>query len=239
MITYTEKLPFINDRTYEADLWNALRGRNTCKTGILDKGVDTHTGAYNLTPKSMAKFNSYLEQESLFRSIATGIRAYDNQYNIKTANKIPNTITRLTPLAAQYRDQWYQATKGENLALGKEVNFSIAPEFYLTATGGKKLPNRDRFDLTDGALSVRGNDVLRFDYHAVGWRSKSSSGADIFNGVDMIEIVERTDKVFAVGLQFHPEAAIDKNLDCQTNAADYMSYDDAIEVFTYLVDLVD
>ena len=86
MITYTEKLPFINDRTYEADLWNALRGRNTCKTGILDKGVDTHTGAFNLPPKSMAKFNSHLEQESLFRSIATGIRAYDNQYNIKTAN---------------------------------------------------------------------------------------------------------------------------------------------------------
>ena len=107
-------------------------------------------------------------------------------FNIKTANKIPNTITRLTPLAAQYRDQWYQATKGENLALGKPVDFSITPSFYLTATGGKKLPNRDRFDLTDGALSVRGNDILRFDYHAVGWRSKSSSGADIFNGVDMI-----------------------------------------------------
>lgn len=55
------------------------------------------------------------------------------------------------------------------------------------------------------------------------------------NGVDMIEIVERTDCDFAVGLQYHPEASIDKNTDCQTNAADYMSYDDALEVFDYLV----
>lgn len=59
------------------------------------------------------------------------------------------------------------------------------------------------------------------------------------NGVEMVEIVERTDKDFAIGLQYHPEAAIDKNMDCQTNAADYMSYDDALEVFEYLVDLVD
>lgn len=59
------------------------------------------------------------------------------------------------------------------------------------------------------------------------------------NGVEMIEIVERTDKAFAVGLQYHPEAAIDKNMDCQTNAADYMSYEDALEVFEYLIDLVD
>ena len=59
------------------------------------------------------------------------------------------------------------------------------------------------------------------------------------NGVEMIEIVERTDKDFAIGLQYHPEVVIDKNLDCQTNAADYMSYEDALEVFEYLVDLVD
>ena len=58
------------------------------------------------------------------------------------------------------------------------------------------------------------------------------------NGIEMIEIVERSDKDFAVGLQYHPEAAIDKNLDCQTNAADYMSYEDAMEVFEYLVNLV-
>ena len=33
------------------------------------------------------------------------------------------------------------------------------------------------------------------------------------NGIQMIEAVERTDKTFALGLQFHPEAAVVKNLD--------------------------
>ena len=86
MTTYSEKLPFINDRAYEADLWNSLRGKTTTRSGILDKGVDTGTGAFTLTPKSLAKFNSHLEQEGLFRGIATTMRAYDNQYRIKTAN---------------------------------------------------------------------------------------------------------------------------------------------------------
>ena len=78
MTTYSEKLPFINDRAYEADLWNSLRGKTTTRSGILDKGVDTGTGAFTLTPKSLAKFNSHLEQEGLFRDIATTMRAYDN-----------------------------------------------------------------------------------------------------------------------------------------------------------------
>lgn len=64
------------------------------------------------------------------------------------------------------------------------------------------------------------------------------TGTVNINGIEMIEIVERVDKDFAVGLQYHPEAVIDKNIDCQTNASDYMSYNDALEVFTYLIDLV-
>lgn len=59
------------------------------------------------------------------------------------------------------------------------------------------------------------------------------------NGVEMIEIVERTDQDFAIGLQYHPEAAIDKHIDGQANADDYMSSEDALEVFEYLIDLVD
>ena len=107
-------------------------------------------------------------------------------FNIKTGNKIPKTISRLTPLAAKYRDMWYNAVKGENLALGKKVEYSRFPTFHLTATAGGKLPNKDIYDLTDGNLTVRGDDVMRFDYHAVGWRTRSSSGGDISNGIDMV-----------------------------------------------------
>ena len=41
--------------------------------------------------------------------------------------------------------------------------------------------------------------------------------------------MERTDKTFAVGLQFHPEAAIVKNLDNAENKDDYMDYETAMK----------
>ena len=56
------------------------------------------------------------------------------------------------------------------------------------------------------------------------------------NGIPMIEAVERTDKTFAVGLQFHPEAAVVKNLDGAANKGDYMDYETALSVFQYIVD---
>jgi len=49
----------------------------------------------------------------------------------------------------------------------------------------------------------------------------------------MIEAVERTDKTFAVGLQFHPEAALVKNLDGAENKGDFMDYDTALRIFQY------
>ncbi len=55
------------------------------------------------------------------------------------------------------------------------------------------------------------------------------------NGIDIIEAVERTDKSFAIGLQFHPEAAVVKRIDEDANASDYMTYDDAIRCFQVLV----
>lgn len=54
------------------------------------------------------------------------------------------------------------------------------------------------------------------------------------NGVKMIEAVERTDKTFAVGLQFHPEAALVKNIDDAENKGDFMDYDTALSIFQYI-----
>ena len=55
------------------------------------------------------------------------------------------------------------------------------------------------------------------------------------NGVRMIEAVERTDKTFAVGLQFHPEAAVVKHLDHAANEDDFMDFDTAMSIFRYIV----
>ena len=55
------------------------------------------------------------------------------------------------------------------------------------------------------------------------------------NGIRMIEAVERTDKTFAVGLQFHPEAALVKHLDEAENRDLFMDYDAALSIFRWIV----
>ena len=55
------------------------------------------------------------------------------------------------------------------------------------------------------------------------------------DGIQMIEAVERTDKTFAVGLQFHPEAALVKHLEKAENQGDYMDYDTALSIFRWVV----
>ena len=56
------------------------------------------------------------------------------------------------------------------------------------------------------------------------------------NGIQMIEAVERRDKTFAVGLQFHPEAAIVKHLEGAENQDDFMDYNTALSFFTWIVE---
>ena len=58
------------------------------------------------------------------------------------------------------------------------------------------------------------------------------------SGIRMIEVVERIDKTFAIGFQFHPEAAIVKNLDNAENKADYMDYETAMKVFNWLMEQI-
>ena len=61
------------------------------------------------------------------------------------------------------------------------------------------------------------------------------TGTTDTDGIRMIEAVERTDKTFAVGLQFHPEAAIVKHLEGAENRSDFMDYETALSVFQWIV----
>ncbi|MGX8706893.1 MAG: gamma-glutamyl-gamma-aminobutyrate hydrolase family protein [bacterium] len=61
------------------------------------------------------------------------------------------------------------------------------------------------------------------------------TGTTDTNGIPMIEAVERADKTFALGIQFHPEAALVKHLNSAENEADFMDYDTAVSIFRYLV----
>ena len=55
------------------------------------------------------------------------------------------------------------------------------------------------------------------------------------NGIDIIEAVERTDKPFFIGVQYHPEVAVAKHASGAADASRFMSYEDAICYFRALV----
>lgn len=62
------------------------------------------------------------------------------------------------------------------------------------------------------------------------------SGYTMTSGITIIEAIERTDKTFAVGLQFHPEAAAVKHLNDSDNKNEFMPYDTAVLVFNKLIE---
>lgn len=58
------------------------------------------------------------------------------------------------------------------------------------------------------------------------------------DGIEIIEAIERTDRSFALGLQFHLEAAIVKAMDGEANAADYTDADECLAFFERLLEYV-
>ena len=56
------------------------------------------------------------------------------------------------------------------------------------------------------------------------------------DGIPIIEGVERTDKDFVIGVQFHPEVAVAKVIDNEEDAGNFMSYDKAISYFKILIE---
>lgn len=87
-----------------------------------------------------------------------------------------------------------------------------------------------------GSSTVHG--VPSWHHQAAGSVAGTSlrvTGTTSTGGIDIVEAVQRTDKTFAVGLQYHPEAALVKRLDHDENANDFMSYDEAVAYFKELV----
>lgn len=55
-------------------------------------------------------------------------------------------------------------------------------------------------------------------------------------GIEMIEAFERSDKSFAIGIQFHPEMAVVRHLENKSNTDKFMDYDSAMKIFRYSID---
>lgn len=56
------------------------------------------------------------------------------------------------------------------------------------------------------------------------------------DGKEIIEAVERPDKKFCIGVQYHPEVAARKNLDHEEDAGLFMDYDAAMVLFNALLE---
>lgn len=188
----------------KAFLANNMTGISFGEPMILnDKGINGDKKAgdhiYSADVKITGKAHNIGTAAVLFSiTLPDGSSSYGTpvfSFNIKTGNNVRKPDARLTPLAAKYRAMWANATAGKvNLAAGKKVIFSITPNFYITSTGkARKQKNNDAFDLTDGKLSRRGDDVLRFDHTAVGWRTSAdlSGGIDFMIDLGKVEPVEK------------------------------------------------
>ena len=69
------------DNTYSREFWNAMRG-NKGAEAKLDAGRESTTGTYSLPDATQAGFAKELEKQSIFRSLATVIKAYRGDYRI-------------------------------------------------------------------------------------------------------------------------------------------------------------
>ncbi|MBQ7501794.1 gamma-glutamyl-gamma-aminobutyrate hydrolase family protein [bacterium] len=56
------------------------------------------------------------------------------------------------------------------------------------------------------------------------------------DGIKIIEAVERRDRTFCLGLQFHPEVAVNKSVNKEKDAGEFMDYDTAMSFFRSLLE---
>ncbi len=61
------------------------------------------------------------------------------------------------------------------------------------------------------------------------------TGVTLTDGIDIIEAIERTDKRFALGVQFHPEEAIRQHIKEVPGASRFMPLDEALKYFHALI----
>lgn len=81
MLTYTERLPYTGSPEYDKHFWNSMRGHDS-SIEALSKGRSSGNGLFALPNSSDNKYMAALEKESLFRQIATVIKAYNSGYRI-------------------------------------------------------------------------------------------------------------------------------------------------------------
>ena len=98
-------------------------------------------------------------------------------------------------------------------------------------------------DSTSLLFAISGTGIIRdvpsWHHQVVGSVANTPlrvTGITPTDGVDIIEAIERTDKHFALGVQFHPEEAVRKHLTGQPDADRFMPLEDAVKYFSALIE---
>ena len=98
-------------------------------------------------------------------------------------------------------------------------------------------------DSTSLLFAISGTDIIRdvpsWHHQVVGDVTGTPlkvTGITPTDGVDIIEAIERTDKHFALGVQFHPEEAIRKHINGLPDADRFMPLEDAVKYFSALIE---
>lgn len=75
MTTFNEKDHLIGTAEYNTNFWNVMRGSRYDIDNLSD-GKDISTGGYALPSGSDEKLRKAIRRESLFRNMATVVKAY-------------------------------------------------------------------------------------------------------------------------------------------------------------------
>lgn len=102
MTVFNEKEYLIGTAEYGANFWNAMRGIQHAYDKI-HGGANGITGGYALPSGSNEKLQKAITQESLFRSMATVIKAYNGASRIFSLPRAAPTLPHGCRRAAAFR----------------------------------------------------------------------------------------------------------------------------------------
>ncbi len=124
-------------------------------------------------------------------------------------------------------------------------NYHFLHRMQRDAEGNRYYTPHDVI-VTDSAsllYAIAGSDIIRdvpsWHHQVVGDVTGTPlkvTGITPTDGINIIEAIERTDKTFAIGVQFHPEEAVKKHLKGQSDADRFMPLDEAVKYFTALIE---
>ena len=147
------------------------------KNGDEQAGDCIYSAAITIDRDATALKSEAKECAVIAKAVVNGEATYavpSFAFDLQTANELERkNIIAGTPLTRENRTLWMERTRGENLARGRKVKFSIAPDYRLTSAG-----NTDETDLTDGRLADMNDDRIWFSKDTVGWYQGAGKGVN-------------------------------------------------------------